>query len=147
MACLEPEIMIIDGLDQNGANPAAIGSQSVRKYLVTCQCTVRCRQAVSLQTLPDTFLERLFRMGDAVDAVLGAKNLYPIIVGIGHHADADVGSFHHFQPAPHFLRRYIRSIRHNGIVKVQHQQPDALPGQIFRCQPCQISGDDLWEQG
>ena len=48
---------------------------------------------------------------------------------------------HGLQPIFHFICGDIGGIRNNGIIKIQHQQPDALALQKFRGQVGQCRGD------
>ena len=65
-------------------------------------------------------------MGNAVQAVLPAELRHPIIVAIGHDAHRNIATEHLIQPGRHRFRGHAGGIGHDGIVEIQHQQPDIL---------------------
>ena len=69
MAELEPNVVVVDGGDQNGGQTAAAGTHGVGENLVTGQGALFGGQAVLAQALPDALGEGLLCVGDAVDAV------------------------------------------------------------------------------
>ena len=74
MAQLEPDIVVVDGGDEDGGNTAAPGAHHIGIDLVTGQSALLRRQAVLRQTLADALGEGLLGMGDTVDAVIFAEN-------------------------------------------------------------------------
>ena len=90
MPCLQPKIMIIDGLDQNGAHTATIGTQGIGKDLITGQSAFICAQSKFFQALADTLGEGFLGMGNAFDAPLPAKDLHPVIMRIRYHTKLNV---------------------------------------------------------
>ena len=95
MPCLQPEIMIVDGLYQNRTDTAAIGAQGIGKDLVACQRAFLCVQSKLPQALADALGEGFLGMGDTFKPPFPAENLHPVIVGIGNHTELDLGSFRH----------------------------------------------------
>ena len=144
MPGLQPEIMIVYGIHQNGCNACAVGAQGVGIDLIADQSRLRGRDAVSIQTFPNPLGEGLFCVGNHIDPPLPAEAGNPVVVAVGHDAQPDVLlRIHGLQPAFHFLRRNGSGIGDDGIVKIQHQQPDLpLPQQLrgdIRC----LAGDDF----
>ena len=87
MTQLQPEIMIVDGLDQDAADTGAVGAQGVRVDLIACQGANALGQSVAGKALLDALGEGLFCMGNTVNSIGGAEFLHPILFGIGNHAN------------------------------------------------------------
>ena len=143
MPCFQPEIMIINGLDQNRLDTAAIGTQGVRKDLVTGQGAFLRRNVELCKALRDALGEGFPGMGDAGDIPPVAEDLHPVLVGVGHHAKPDGGILHHPQPCSHFLRGDAGGIGYDGIVEIQHQKFDPSGCQQFRGQIGNRADDHL----
>ena len=124
MAGFQPKIMVMDGLDQDGPDPTAIGAQSIGEYLIAHQRRAGCWKLIPFQALADALGKRLFRMGDAVHAIAPAKDLHPIVMAVGYHAQRNIGRKHFSEPGIHFLRCFTGGIGYDGIVEIQHQQFD-----------------------
>ena len=132
MPCLQPEIVIIDGFYQDGPHPTAIGAQGVRKDLIAHQSSFLRRNAVLGKALPDPTTAGFLSMGDAIQAIGSTKLFYPVITAVGYHTHCDIGAVHHSQPIRHFGGGDAGGIGHDGIVKIQHQQPDIVQLQELR---------------
>ena len=146
MTQLQPDIMIVNGFDQDGCDPGAIAPQHIGKDLIAGQRSSLRRNAESIQALTDPLGERLLRMGNAGNAILLTELPDTIPLAIGNHANLDVGTYHVTQPFFHSLRRNIGGIRNDGIIKIQHQQFNATTFQQFRCDLGQVGQDDLGKQ-
>ena len=121
MPKLQPNIMIMDRFNQNCPDTGAACAQSIRKDLIPCQSAPAGIYAVLFKTLFYTFGERLFCVGDTVDAVFLAENFHPVLMTIGHHTKLDVALGHILEPILHFFSGYIGGIGHDGIIEIQHQ--------------------------
>ena len=86
MAEFQPEIMIVNGVNQNRHHTGKIPAQGVRIDLISHNCSLRSGNTISLQTLPDPSGAGLGRMGDAGNLIGFAEYLNPILVAVGHHA-------------------------------------------------------------
>ena len=126
MPCLQPEIMIVDGLHQNGPHTAAIGAQGIGEDLISHQSGLGSRDAVFGKAFFDTLGKRLFRMGDAVKTILPAEFGDPVVMTVGHDTHRNIALCHHGKPGRHFLRGDAGGVGNDGIVEVQHQKPDVL---------------------
>ena len=127
MTCLQPEIVIVDGADQNGGHADAVRAKGIGVDLIAHQRGVLCRDVIFRQTLPDALGKWLFRVGDAVQTMLPAETGHPVFVAVGDDAHGDVRLLHPVQPRRHLRRGNVSGVGHDGIVKIQHQQPD-IPG-------------------
>ena len=145
MSQLQPDIMIIDGANQNWHYACIIGAEGIGIDLVAHQRSVGRQHTIFLQTLPDSLGKWLLGVGDAVNAVLVTENLDTVIVTIGHHANPDLRSIHSLQPRGHLLRRHIGRIRDNGVVKIHHQQFDLMLLQKFRRQISKFISNQFWK--
>ena len=63
MTQLQPEIMIVDRLDQDTADTGAVGAQGVRVDLIACQSASALGQSIAGKAFFDALGEGLFRMG------------------------------------------------------------------------------------
>lgn len=131
MAGLKPKIVVIDSLHQDGTDTATVASQGIGKDLIAYQCRPGCRDPVLAEALSDALGKRLFGVGDAIHTVVSAEDLYPVFAAVGHHAHLQAGSKNILDPGIHLLRGLAGGIGHDSIVKVQHQQFNALLCQKF----------------
>ena len=143
MPCLQPEIMVVDGLHQDRSNTGAVGAQGVGINLVAHQSRFGCGNPVFDKALIDAFGEGLFRMGNAGNTLLAAKNLHPVFVAVGNYTQLDIGFYHFFQPGTHLRCGCAGGIRHDGIVKVQHQKFDSPTAEQFDGYICECRNNDL----
>ena len=132
MPGFQPKIMIVNGLHQDGGYPRPVCPQGVRIDLVPGQGRLLRRNAEPAQALPDAPEKRLFCPGDTGNVVFPAKGRYSVPLAVGDHADGDAGAFHRFQPPGHRFRWDIGGIGDDGIVKVQHEKPNAQTFQQVR---------------
>ena len=143
MTCLQPEIMVIDGLDQNRGHAGTISTKGVRIDLITYQCRLRSRHLEFLQALPDAPGEGLAGMSDTLQAVLTAELRDPVAMAVGYDAKDDILGLHHIEPLPPLLRWNAGGIGDDRIVKVQHQEFDAHGTQQLRTDVRKAMGDQL----
>ena len=64
-------------------------------------------------------------MGHNVQPVTLRKGHDPGLFAVGDDTELDPRDRHFRQPGQHFLRRLVRRIRDDGIIKIQHQQRNA----------------------
>ena len=146
MTCLQPEIVIVDGADHNGGHADAVRAKGIGVDLIAHQRRIFRGNVIFCQTLPDTLGKGFLRAGDAVQAALLTKARHPILVAVGDDAHGDVRLLHPVQPRRHFRRGNVGGVGHNGIVKIQHQQPD-IPGvEQLRRYVGETVCDDLGQQ-
>ena len=126
--------MIVDRLYQYGPHTGAVCAQCIGVDLIAHKSAVRRRNAILFKTLADASGKRLFGMSDAVQPVFFTEDLYPVVMTVGHYAQMNVRFLHFNDPCKHRFRWNVGGIRHDGIVKVHHKQPDALFMQYFRSQ-------------
>ena len=136
MAQFQPDIMVVDCFDQNGYDTGAVGTQRVGKNLIAYQGAIFRGDLIFIKALTDSLGKRFLGMRDTINAILFAKDLHPVLVAVGHHAKLNVGFYHFFQPVFHFLSRDAGGVRHDGIIKVQHQEFDAAAMEKFRAYIC-----------
>ena len=60
----------MNGFDQNGRDPTAVGTEGIGKDLIPCQSAMLRADTIFIQALADAFGEGLVGVGDAVDAIL-----------------------------------------------------------------------------
>ena len=109
MPQLQPYRMIIDCGNQNGRELRAVRAQNVRVDLVAREGARRRVERETRETCANAALERLFRVCDAVQAVLFAELHHARLAAVRHHAEADLRRLHPPQPRRHRLRReYMR---------------------------------------
>lgn len=133
---LQPYCMIVDRLDEYWQNAGAVCSQCVRKNLVSHQSTFRrfCRKLP--QTGCNAFGKRLFCVGDTGNVIGFAKKLHSVFPAIGHNAKLNILGLHLLQPGKHRFCRDIRSVRHQGVIEIQHYHFDTLAFQKCRGYVC-----------
>jgi hypothetical protein len=126
MAGLQPEIMIMDRAYQYGPNASTVRSQCIRKDLVTDQGRVFRRYTELGHTFSKTHRSRFFCPDDAGNAIFLTEAYDSAPLAVGNNTQLDFGSLHFLKPSSHILRGNIRCIGNNGVIKVQHQQPDMV---------------------
>ena len=84
MAQFQPEIMVVDGLHQDGTHTGAATTQGVGIDLVAHQYSLLCRHRKPGKASFDTVGEGLFGMGNAVQAVGLAEPGHTGIFAIGN---------------------------------------------------------------
>ena len=126
MPCFQPEIMIVDGFDQNRPHTCAICAQHIREDLIADQRTSSRRHLVASQAGFDTLRKGLICVGDAIDAVGLAEGFDPVFMAVRNHTQGNFRLGHHLQPPGHLLGRLAGGIRHDGVIKIQHQKADPL---------------------
>ena len=95
MPCLQPEIMIVNGLDQDGPHAAAVCTEGIGKDLIAYQRRLIGRNAIVGKALLNTSAEGFFRMGDAIQPVGSAEFSDPIPFTVGNHTHLDIRTIHH----------------------------------------------------
>ena len=146
MPCLQPEIVVVDCLHQDGSYSTAVGAQSVSKYLIAHQRCPGCGDLILAKALTNALGEGLLCMGDAVHTVVTAEYLHTILVAVGHHTHRNTGNQDILDPGIHFLRCHACGIGYDGIIKVQHQQFDALLLKEFGSQVSKFLRDECRKQ-
>ena len=131
MTQLQPDIMIVNCLHQNGCDTGSIGAKGIRKDLIAHQSAIPGTQGKFCKAFLNSLGKRFIGMGDAWNPETFAKNLHPLLVAVGHHTKLNIGLGHSFQPTLHFRSWGTGSVWHNGIIKVQHQQFDATAAEQF----------------
>ena len=147
MTGFQPEIVIVNGFYKDGKHTASVRAKGIRIDLIPYQSAHIYGHLITCKTLPDSFWERLFRVGDTVDAILGTEYPYSVPFGVGYHTNLNIGLLHQIQPLRNCIRGRIRGVWHNRIVKIHHQQADASAMQILGRQLGNIPGYRLGEQG
>ena len=144
MAGFQPEIMVINGLHQNGCDTGTVGTQGIGINLVTDQGSFGCGDAVLGKAFVDSFGEGFFRVGNAGKLVFPAELGDPVIVAVGYDAQLDIlQGIHLLQPGGHFLRGNSRCVGYDGIIEIQHQQPDVSGPEQLRGDVCGLVRNDL----
>ena len=87
MTQLQPDIMIVNSLHQNGSDPGAVTAQHIRIDLVTHQRSILRINTELPQALLNPLSKRLLGMGDAGNAVLFTEYLHTIALAVGYHAN------------------------------------------------------------
>jgi len=150
MPCLQPEIMIVYGLHQNGGNACAVGAKGVGVDLVAYQSRFRCWDAVLGKTLIDALGKGLLGVSDHCHVPLPAEFGDPVVVAVGDDAQLNVGKrIHICKPGFHLLRGGGSGIGYDGIVKIQHQQADIPLPEQFRSDVRKLIRDEFgqWRKG
>ena len=147
MAQLQPDIMIVDGANQNGSHARIVSTEGIRKDLIAHQRSfLRCN-AILRKAFPDALGEGFLRTDDATDAILVAEDFYTVTLAVGNNAELNLRITHFPQPCGHFVRWDIGGIRHDGIIKIHHEQADITHLEIFRFQIRQFICDQFGKQG
>lgn len=147
MTKLQPNVMQVDGLDQNGGCSGAVGAQNVRKNLISRQSRLLRFGVKAGQTLVDPTAGGLLGVGDARDVVCPAKTCGLVLLAVGHHAESDTALLHPVDPGQQLLCGDLRGVGQHGIVEIQHQKVDSpLPQKLGR-HVCQLVKNQLWQQG
>ena len=105
MAELEPYGVIMNGRDQNGLHPGAVGAEHVRKDLVADERARRGVERIARQTGADAARKGLFRVRDAVEPVCFAELHHAGLFAVRHDAQADLGRLHGPDPGSHLRGR------------------------------------------
>ena len=129
MTQLQPECMVINGFYQYRPNSDTVGTQRIRIDLIPCKGTLPCCYRKLLQALPDA-------LGETRQTMLLTKHLYPAAPAIGNNTQLYLRIQHHLEPRCHLRCWRICRIWYNRIVKIQHQQPNAVLLQKLRRQVC-----------
>ena len=143
MSCFQPEIMIVDGPDQNRSHTGAVAGDGIGIDLVTYQGSLLRGNLKLLQALPDAPGTGLPGPGDAVQIVVLTESRNTAAAGIGNHAQQHIGLQHIAQPIFHLFRGNVGGIGHDGVVEIHHQQADIPATEQLRRQIRQLIGDQL----
>ena len=147
MAQLQPKIMIVDGFDQYRSDTGAICAQCIRIDLIAHQCAVIFGNSKLFNACIYPLRKRLFCMGYAGNSILFAKNLHAIPFAVGYHTDPHIRCKDFLDPGFHRRCRRVGSIWNDGIIKIQHQQRDALIQQPLQLQIRQLTRNAPGQQG
>jgi len=147
MPQLQPNIVIVNGLYQNGSHTAAVGAQGIRKDLIAHQGALFWVSTKLCKAFSDALGEGLAGMGDAGKIIFRGKDLDAVLVAVGYDTKFDITLLHLDKPIFHLPGRNTGGIRHDGIVKIQHQQFDAPAVEQFHTYIRQRRHDDLGQKG
>ena len=147
VAELQPNVVQVDGLDQNGEGSGAVGAQHVGEDLVPRQSGLGGFGPVAGQALADAPASGLFGAGDAADVVglaeVGGLRLF----AVGDHAQLNVPPLHPVEPGQQLRLRHPGGVGQHGVVEVQHQKPNAPAVQELRGQVRELVKDGLRQKG
>ena len=78
MTQLQPDIMIVNGLDQDGSDIGTVGAQGVGEYLITYQRANRGVDIIGGKAFFDSLGKGLPGMGNTGKTIVLGKDLHPI---------------------------------------------------------------------
>ena len=124
--------MIIDSMDQDGGHAGTVCSQRVRINLIPHQSRMLRCDAISVQAFPNALGSGFPGPQNAGQAIHLAKLRNPPALAVGYDAHSHIRSCHGSQPPGHLLRGDICGVGNDGIIKIQHQEPNIPLGKQFR---------------
>lgn len=127
----EPDIVKMNGANQNRNDIGGICSQHISVYLVTHQSDAPC-MGIQRNGFADAAGERFCCMCHTANSMTGTKIRRTLSLCVGHNTKTDPCLLHGLKPGFHRRRRVIPCIGHNGIIKIQQQDIDAVLVQNFR---------------
>ena len=94
MAGLEPEIVVVNGLHENGGHTGAVAADGVGVDLIPRQSRLRGGHLEFIKALPDAAGEGLPCVGDAGQVMLPAELRNPVLMAVGNDAQLNSAVLH-----------------------------------------------------